>query len=269
MGKIIGVLSLKGGVGKTSTVLSLGSAIAETGRKVLLVDGNFSAPNLGVHLNLINPDVTIHHVLDGSSNAEDAVQSFGDFGFDLLPAAIFYRGNVNPLRLKDKLKSLKRNYDFVLLDSSPALNDETLAVMLASDEIFVVTTPDYPTLSMTLKAVKDARSRGIKIDGLILNRVYKKPFELSISEIEDTAEVPVLAVIPHDVNVVKSVSNFTPAFVQNPKSKGSEEYRKLAGVVVGQKYQPNLFGFRRFLKFKPTPNHQDVNRELYYKRVFE
>ena len=44
-----------------------------------------------------------------------------------------------------------------MIDSSPALNDETLAVMLASDEIFIVTTPDYPTLSMTLKSIKDAR----------------------------------------------------------------------------------------------------------------
>jgi len=266
MGKTIGILSLKGGVGKTSVVLSLGSAIAESGRKVLLVDGNFSAPNLGIHLNVINPDVTIHHVLSGGANVEDSIQNIEEFNFDVLPASIFYKREINPLKLKDKLKGLKRKYDVIIIDSSPSLNEETLAVMLASDKLFVVTTPDYPTLSMTLKSIKDAKSRRIKIDGLILNKVYNKPFELSINEIEDTVDVPVLAVIPQDTNVVKSLSNFAPAFVQNPKSKGSEEYRKLAGVVVGEKYRPKLFGFRRFMKI--TPKHQEVNRELYYKRVF-
>ncbi len=267
MGKTIGILSLKGGVGKTSTVLSLGSAIANAGKRVLLVDGNFSAPNLGIHLNEINPDVTLHHVLGRDADIRDAILNREDLNFDFLPSSIFYRGKFSPLKLKDKLKRLKRSYDFIILDSSPALDDETLAVMLASDELFVVTTPDYPTLSMTLKSIKDARSRGIQIDGLILNKVYNKPFELSISEIEDTAEVPVLAVVPHDVNVPKSAANFVPAFVQNPRSRGSEEYRKLAGVVTGEKYTPSS-GIRRFLKFRVNPRHQDVNRELYYKRVF-
>lgn len=269
MGKTIGILSLKGGVGKTSVVLSLGSALSEIGKRILLVDGNLSAPNLGIHLNVISPEVTLHHVLSGNSNPEDAVYPLEEQGFDFVPSSIFYKGEVNPLKLKDKLKGLKKSYDFILLDSSPALNDETLAVMLASDELFVVTTPDYPTLSMSMKSIKDAKSRGINIDGIILNKVYNKPFELSIKDIEDAIEVPVLAVIPDDFRVVKSTANFVSPFVESPNSKGSNEYRKLAGVVAGQKYQPNLFGFRRFLKFTPTPKHQDVNRELYYKRVFE
>ena len=55
MGKVIGIMSLKGGVGKTSVVGALGVAIARLGKKVLLVDANFNAPNLGVHFNLISP----------------------------------------------------------------------------------------------------------------------------------------------------------------------------------------------------------------------
>ena len=266
MGKTIGILSLKGGVGKTSVVASLGSAIASLGKDVLLVDGNFSAPNLGMHLNVVDPDITIHHVLSGSHNITDSVMSMDDFNFDFIPASIFYNKGINVLRLKDKLKNLKDYYDFIILDSSPAMNDETLAVMLASDEIFIVTTPDYPTLSMTLKSIKEAKSRNIRIDGLILNRVYGKPFELTIDQIEDTAEVPVLAVIPEDVNVAKSVSRFTPAYIQNPRSGGSREYRKLAGVVSGEK-GPD-YGFRRFMKFQLSPRRQDVNREIFYERVF-
>jgi len=62
MGKAIGVISLKGGVGKTSIVVALGAALSELGKKVLLVDGNLSSPNLGLHLNIINPEKTIHDI---------------------------------------------------------------------------------------------------------------------------------------------------------------------------------------------------------------
>lgn len=263
MGKTIGILSLKGGVGKTSAVLSLGSAISTFGKRVLLVDANFSAPNLGIHLNIIEPEVTVHHVLNGEGNIEEAIINIDRPNLDILPASIVYRSRINPFKLKEKIRLLKYKYDIILIDSSPALNDETLAVMLASDEIFIVTTPDYPTLSMTIKAIKDAKTRGIKIDGLILNKVYNKPFELSIDQIEKTADVPVLAIIPEDINVVKSLSTFTPSIVQNPNSKGSIEYKKLAGVIIGEKYRPTKF----WHLFK-NPERQDVNRELFYESIF-
>ena len=73
MGKIIGVMSLKGGVGKTSVVVALGSAISDFGKKVLLIDGNLSSPTLGLHLNIINPKQTIHHVLNRAANTKDAI----------------------------------------------------------------------------------------------------------------------------------------------------------------------------------------------------
>lgn len=265
MGKVIGVLSLKGGVGKTSAVISLGCAFAELGKKVLLIDGNFSAPNLGIHLKIINPDITIHHVLSNLESINDSIIKLENFNFDIIPASVFYKDQINFFKLKDKIKYLKRKYDFIILDSSPSMNDETLAVMLASDQLFIVTTPDYPTLSMTIKAVKDAKSRGIKVDGLILNKVYNKSFELKISEIEDSADLPVLAVIPEDINIVKSLSNFVPLMIQNPRSKGSIEYKKLAGVIIGEKYKPR--GLRNF--FRITPKRQDINREIFYERVFD
>jgi septum site-determining protein MinD len=265
MGKCIGILSLKGGVGKTSAVISLGSAIAGLGHRVLLIDGNLSAPNLGTHFNIIEPEVTIHHVLNSDQNIEDSIMVLEDYKLDLIPASLYYRGKFNPFKLKDKIKLLKDRYDIILMDSSPALNEETLAVMLASDEIFIVTTPDYPTLSMTIKAIKDAKTRGIKIDGIILNKVYGQQFELSISDIEKTLDVPVLAVIPQDIEVMKSVSKFMPPPAYSPNSKGSREYRKLAGVLMGKKYQPKLFEkiFRGV-----APKRQDINREIFYESIF-
>lgn len=262
MGKTIGIVSLKGGVGKTSVAAALGSAIADLGKKVLLVDANLSAPNLGLHLNVVDPEKTLHHVLMKKANPSEAVIELERF--DLLPATIFENVRVNPLLLRDKIKHFKRKYDFIILDSSPALNNETLAAMLAADDLFIVTTPDHPTLSTTVKAAKLARQRGQEISGLILNKVYGKDFELSLDSIEDTCGLPVLAIIPHDINVAKSVSKFKPFTEHKRRSSSSKEVKKLAEVISGEKKAPT--GRRRYMRF--FPKRQDVNREIYYENVF-
>jgi len=264
MTKVIGIVSLKGGVGKTSIVSGLGAALAGFGKKVLLIDANLSAPNLGMHLNIINPTIGLHHVLARRVKPSEAVYKL-DY-FDIIPTRLFDRTIVDPLKLKDRIKLLKKRYDIVLLDSSPALNDETLAVLLAADEILVVTTPDHPTLSITLKAIKLARQRGTPIQGLILNKVYKRNFELSIDDIEDVAEVPVMAVIPHDINMLKALFEFTPSTIHKPRSEGSEELKKLAATILGEKYDP--FGFRWFFR-RISPQKQDINRTIFYERIFE
>jgi septum site-determining protein MinD len=263
MGEIIGILSLKGGVGKTSTVVALGAALAEFGKKVLLIDGNLSAPNLGIHLNLIDPEVTIHHVLQGKKHAKEAIHKTGEI--DIIPASIFNRTKINPLKLKDKIKSLKRKYDVILIDSSPALNEETLAVMLASDKLLVVTTPDLPTLSTTIKSTRLAKARGTPIIGLVINKAHNKHFELTPKEIEDTAQVPVMAVIPHDIKILESLSQFEPSTTYKPNSKASQEYKRLAATLLGEKYRP--IKLRTLLKWI-NPSKQDINRTIFYEEMY-
>jgi septum site-determining protein MinD len=263
MGKTIGVISLKGGVGKTSSVVSLGAALSQMGKKVLLVDGNFSCPNLGMHLNLIDPDKTIHHVMGEDLNIEEAIQKL-DY-FDVLPASVFYSKRVDPLRLREKLRFLKSKYDIILLDSSPSLNEETLGVIVAADELIVVSTPDYPTLGMTMKAIKLAKQRGTPITGIILNKVHGKDFELSLKDIERTSEVPVMAVIPHDLEVLRSLSNFAPYTSSRTSSEGVSEYTKLAHLLAGEKYKEKRK--IRYL-FKRRVPQQEVNRQIFYTSVF-
>ena len=264
MGKCIGIISLKGGVGKTSIVSALGAVLSEFGKKVLVVDGNFSAPNLGHHLDVIHPSHTIHHVLKGTINPKDSIYKLEYF--DLIPASMFYRSEINPLKLKDKLRHLKRSYDIIILDSSPALNDETLAVMNASDMLLVVTTPDHPTLSMTMKASKFSKKKGMPISGLILNKVHKKGFELSLKDIEKTIGIPVMAVVPHDIEVLKSLAKLVPYPIHKPKSEGSEEFRNLAASIIGEKYKP--LKLKRFFRWI-NPRKQDVNRLVFYESAFQ
>jgi len=264
MGKIIGIISLKGGVGKTSTVTALGDAMSDFDKKVLLVDGNLSAPNLGMHLNVIDPEKTLHHVLRGEANPKDAIHKLENF--DMMPSSLYDRSQVNPLKLKDKLKSLKRKYDVIIVDSPPSMNEETMGVMNASDEIFIITTPDYPTMSTTLKTAKIIKQRGAPLTGLIINKAYGKNFELSTEDIEKTAEVPVMAVLPHDINVPRAQSKFETHTKHKPKSEASDEIKRLAAVLLGKKHKPiKMKRMFRWLK----PKRQDINRTIFYESLFK
>lgn len=263
MGMCIGIFSLKGGVGKTTAVVSLGSAIASFGKKVLLIDGNISSPNLGLHLEIVDPEFSLQDVLEQKANLSQAVCKLKNF--DVLPASIFKEQKANPFFLKQKIHNIKRDYDYILIDSSPSLGDETLGAMVASDEILIVTTPDHPTLSTTLKAIKRAKQRETPISGIILNKVHKKKFEIPSEHIEITLETPIMAVVPHDVRFLKSLSKFKPLPEVHPRSEASEEYKKLAATLIGEKYKPvrlrNMMGW-------VSPRKQDINREIFYKSVF-
>jgi septum site-determining protein MinD len=263
MGVSIGIFSLKGGVGKTTAVISLGSAIAGFGKKVLLIDGNISSPNLGLHLEIVEPEISLQDVLEKKANPQQAVLRMANF--DILPASIFKSSNANPLLLKERIRHLKRSYDYIIIDSSPSLNDETLGAMLASDEILVITTPDHPTLSTTLKALKLAKQRGTPISGLILNKVHNKNFEISSEHVETTLEIPIMAVIPHDINFLKALSNFKPSVEFNPHSEASEEYKKLAATLIGEKYKP--VRLRNIISWI-SPKKQEINITIFYERVF-
>lgn len=260
MSKTIGIISIKGGVGKTTTVANLGAVLAkEFKKKVLLIDANFSAPNLALHFGLVNPDVTIHHVLNDIVNAKKAIYETR-YGFHIMPGSLIYK-NINPYKLKNRIEQLKDHYDVILIDSSPTLNEEILATMMASDELFVVTTPDHVTLSTTMKAVKIAKQRKTPIGGLILNKVHNKKFELSLKEIEEAADCNVLAVLPYEVNILEALSKNVPSTLHK-QTESAIEYKKLAAALIGEEYKDPRFGVKLKNLFGKIPK-QEVNRTLF------
>jgi len=260
-GKIIGIISLKGGVGKTSSVANLGAVLAsEFGKKTLVIDANFSSPNLGLHLGLVEHGATIHDILLNRANVNEAIYEH-ESGFHFIPGAYISR-KVSPFKLKEKISYLKDHYDMILIDSSPNLNEEVLATMIASDELLVVTSPDYPTLSTTLRAVRLAKQRKTPITGLILNRVRNKKFELSIKDIEEAAQVPVLSVLPEDISVLEALAETKPVALHKPKSNTAIEYKKLAACLIGEKYEdPRLWPKIKSI-FKKDIAKDNVNRLL-------
>lgn len=261
MSKTIGVISIKGGVGKTTTVANLGSALShQFGKKVLLVDANFSAANLGLHLGLVNPDVTIHEVLGGKKQIHEAIYEH-EGGFDVIPASVVPK-KVDFLKLKNHLAKIKNDYDYILIDSSPSLNEEILATMMASDELLVVSSPDYPTLSCTMHAVKVARKRGTPIVGLVLNKVRNKSFEIDVEDIEAATGTPVIAVLPDDIKLLEALAQTTPAMLYAPLSDAVIEYKKLAGALIGEEFQDMRFMSRVKRAIRRDVPKYEVNQEL-------
>ena len=260
-GRIIGVVSLKGGVGKTTTVANLGASMAKDfGKKVLVIDANYSAPNLGLHLGLVDPKITIQDVFMNKASVEEAIYQHED-GFHIMPSAYISR-KINPFHLKKNIGCLKENYDVILIDSSPNLNEEMLSTMVASDELLVVSSPDYPTLSTTMRAIRLAKQKKTPITGLILNKVFNKSFELSTEEIEDAAGVPVLSVIPHDIKVPESIYYTKPVILHKPMANSSVEFKTLAASLIGEKYKDPRLWSRIKAVFKRDVPKENINRML-------
>ncbi len=267
MGTTIGVISIKGGVGKTTVASSLATTLAQTyGKKVLLVDANYTTPHVGHHMDILEPQKTIHDVLDGKARPISAVHT--RFGVDVIPGHQSYGKMVPAFKLKDRLASIKEDYDFVVLDSSPHLNDETLSAMIASDALLVVSTPDYPTLSSTLRAAQVAKHRGKPIAGIILNKIRDPKYELSLADIELATDIPVVAQLPDDKKHVGSTFTRIPMSIYASASGFSTEMRKLAASLVGQPEQKSWWEEMVGGRSRATLNRQ-VLRESFYSSVVD
>jgi len=263
--RTFGVIGIKGGVGKTCTVANLGAAFAAEGKKTLLVDANITAGDLGVHFGVTRPQATIQDVLLGKRSAASAVIKL-DEHLHLLPSSPVHQ-HVDTLRLRHCLEELKPSYDIILLDSSPTLNHELLGVMLAADELLVVSTPDRATAHATAHATGMAKRRDSPIAGIILNQHRDKPFEVTLDELEAQAGTPVLSVIPNDPAMAEAVAHTMSAVRYAPWSDASTAYAELAACLLGEHFRDPRWSQRAKRFFFDETGKDHRNREQYRKRM--
>lgn len=266
MAKTLGFISLKGGVGKTTIAAAVATHLANSYHKrVLLIDANFSAPNLGLHLNIVSPQKTIHDVLGGESVSSAIHQQYG---VDVIPGNFLHSKEINPMLLKDKINHLKSGYDFVVLDSSPSLNDEMLATIIASDHLFAVSTPDYPTLSCTIRAAQLAKQRHRPIAGIIVNQT-KGRYDVALEEIQESTGIPVVAKIKYDDVQDMALAERVPAPLFAGKTPMVSEIDRFCRAILGLPERKTLFGA---LFGKKDERLERVNRAVmaktFYRGVF-
>jgi len=258
MVRIIGVVSGKGGVGKTTVVANLGATLSNNFKKdVIIVDCNITTSHLGLYIGMYYCPVTLNDVLSGRAEIKTAIYEHLS-GLRLIPASLSLEDlkGVDITKLRDalnKLTSIFGKTDIILLDAAPGLGREALATLKASDEVIFVTTPYVPSIVDIIKCKQIAEESNVKSLGIVLNMAFKEKHELTVKEVEELTELPVIATIPFDKEVLRSLSIRVPVVLLNEKSRASKEIIKLAGILIGEEIKkPNFFEWLSNI-FKPKP----------------
>lgn len=261
MSNVISFISVKGGVGKTTLALETASALVNNYNKnVLLVDCNFSAPNIGLYLDIVS-DLTLH---DALSDVPLHNAIYESHGIDIIPASLYYKNEFDVFKLKKILNKFKERYDFIILDSSPNY-EELKPVILASDRVFVITTPDHVTLNTSLKAAKLAKEEKTPIGGIIINKIRSPKHEYNLKEIEEQSENLVIAKIKDSKKMVNAMYLKKPVGVCFPNDCISKEINRFASSLCGE----SEFQNKVLEKLLTTVSKEKINREIYRQNYYD
>ncbi len=258
--RVLAIANQKGGVGKTTTAINLGTALAAVGERVLLIDadpqGNAST-GLGVPRQ--QRKVTLYDVLMGDTPITEAAIRTALPGLDLIASDPDLSGVELELgqmprrsyRLRDAMEKLRISgaYTYVLIDCPPSLNLLTVNAMTASDAVFVPLQCEFfaleglTQLMRTVDLVRGSLNPALEIQGVVLT-MYDRRNSLSEQVSRDVrshfGDKVYETVIPRNVRVSEAPSFGKPVLIYDLKCAGSQAYLKLAREVVGRERQRRL-----------------------------
>ena len=243
MVRVMGVVSGKGGVGKTTVAVNLAYALKNYGQRVVLVDCNLSTPHMAYYIGTSDYKYTLNDVLLGKVDVVSALHNFD--GIRHIPASLNLKDivGVDPVKLKKHVKSLMipSKVDFILLDSAPGLGREALAVLDAADELLFVTTPFSPMLNDVIRCRDVLREiKGDKTLNMVLNMVTGEKHELHYKTIADVVNIPIVGQIPYDKSVLHSLVFKSPVVSYKPKSFASTGFMQLAAKLTNREFKTPL-----------------------------
>ncbi len=250
--RVLVIANQKGGVGKTTTAINLGTALAAVGEKVLLIDsdpqGNAST---GLGVGRAQRKVTLYDVLMGEQPIASAVVNTALPGLDLIAADPDLSGVELELgqqarrsfKLRDALEPVRLagDYTYVLIDCPPSLNLLTVNAMAAADAVLVPLQCEFfaleglSQLMKTIELVRDRLNPSLEMQGIVLT-MFDKRNKLSdqvAADVRETLGEKVYAtVIPRNVRISEAPSHGVPALVYDLRCPGSQAYIKLAGELI-------------------------------------
>lgn len=245
---ILSLVNQKGGVGKTTTAVSLTAALTQLGKRVLLCDFDPQAnatSGLGVEKNQVKN--TVYDIIINELPPREAIVStkFGDLipsGPDLAGAGIeLVSLERREYRLRDALRAVAQQYDYVLIDCPPSLELLTLNALCAADQIIIPVQCEYYALEglsdlmATLRAVKRTYQPTIGIFGLVLT-MYDGRTNLSLQVAQEVRRhfpgKVFASVIPRNVRLSEAPSHGLPITAYDRLSRGAEAYLALAEEIM-------------------------------------
>ncbi len=244
MGKVLSVMSVKGGTGKTTTAVNLAMALNKEGFMVLLIDANLEGSNVAFHLGLSTYDlVTIHDVIRGKAKPKNAIYTHPS-GLNLMLGGVY----LSDVELRDKgvesiITHLRDDFDFIVIDCSSGLTGSVRSAVKSSDEVIIVTNPELPAVVDAFKAIQFCDNNNVLVRGVIVNKAGKFS-DLSISDVESLLGKQVIGVIPLDNVFRKSMSKRSPVVDLKPSSKPANQFMRIASLISGVTFKPTGFWSR-------------------------
>ena len=247
--RTIAIANQKGGVGKTTTALSLSAALAELGHHVLLVDFDPQAnATTGLGLSAADLPATVYTVLLSGDPVVAAIQSTGEHNLSLLPSSIDLAGaelelasmNQREHVLERALASLDGSWDYIIIDSPPSLGLLTLNVLTAAREVIVPIQSEYYALEglthllRTVSMVKVRLNPDLALLGILVTMFDKRTIlsaQVKDELVKHFGDIVFTAVIPRSVRMSEAPSYGKTILEYDTLSSGAEAYRQLAKEV--------------------------------------
>ena len=252
MGRIIAIANQKGGVGKSTTSINLSAALAELGKKVLVIDcdpqGNTTS-GFGIEKNDV--EKTLYELMLGEFTIEETIQenvidnlSIITSNVDLAAAEIELIGiEEKEYILKNNVEKIRDNYDFIIMDCPPSLNMLTVNAMTTADTVLVPIQCEYYALEglsqllHTIELVKERLNPGLEMEGVVFT-MYDARTNFSLQVVENVKENLnqniYKTIIPRNVRLAEAPSHGLPITKYDAKSAGAESYMMLAEEVINR-----------------------------------
>lgn len=250
MARIIAIANQKGGVGKTTTSINLSACLAEKGKKVLTIDidpqGNTTS---GLGIDKDAAENTIYELFIDECSLEDCITDSIVENLKVIPSNINLSGAEIELiseenkefLLKEKIDTIRDDYDFILIDCPPSLNLLTINAMTAADTVLVPIQCEYYALEglsqliHTIDLIKERLNPNLEMEGIVFT-MFDARTNLSnqvVANVKENLNRKIYnTIIPRNVRLAEAPSYGMPIIMYDSKSSGAEAYRILAEEVI-------------------------------------
>ena len=250
MSEIMAIANQKGGVGKTTTTINLSAALAEQGKKVLIIDmdpqGNTSS---GLGIDKDELETTVYQLMIGDNSFDECVQKDVFENLDVLAANVNLAGiEIETMDMEDRnyilrdiISKVEDRYDFIIIDCPPSLNTLTINSMTTADSVLVPIQCEYYALEglsqliYTINLVKDRLNPKLTINGVVFT-MYDGRTNLSMQVIENVRnnlnQTIYDTIIPRGVRLAEAPSHGLPSTQYDNRSTGAKAYMALAKEVI-------------------------------------